>query len=224
MMIVPVATMHVIMSTKQGPDHSPAQPYTLMLAGGNALAGSSSWGNCSTSVWNSSDKEEEGDSQKKHRPPMASVSCCLVEKEFACMLVGGKALAGEQQLGGLQDERVEESSDEEDEDSENMPSPSNNFSFPPDTVARFQEGYRSSPGAAMEAMRKTYVRHPILTTPPTCHSPACMQKLAGPGLVSLGMMLLHPQCLSRGEMWRCAGVAEEYRRLQHAGAAAAVLP
>lgn len=194
-MIVPVATMHVIMSTKQGSDHSPAQPYTLMLAGANAPAGSSSWGNCSTSVWNSSDKGEERDSQNIPRPPIASISCRLVENEFACMLVGGKALAGEQQLGELQDRRVEESSDEEDEDSENMPSPSNNFNFPPDTVARFQEGYRSSPGAAMEAMRKTYVRHPIRTTPPTCHSPACMRKFAGPGLDSLGMMLLRSQGL-----------------------------
>ena len=111
------------------------------------------------------------------------------------MLAGGKALAGEQQLGGLQAERVEESSDEDEEDSENMPSPSNNFNFPPDTVARFQEGYKSSPGAAMEAMRKTYVRHPA--EPP--HRPAipsaCVRKFAGPGLDSLRMMLLHSQGL-----------------------------
>ena len=111
------------------------------------------------------------------------------------MLAGGKALAGEQQLGGLQDERVEESSDEEDEDSENMPSPSNNFNFPPDTVARFQEGYKSSPGAAMEAMRKTYVRHPAKPPRRPARPRHACKNFAGPGLNSLRMMLLHPQGL-----------------------------
>ena len=38
-----------------------------------------------------------------------------------------------------------------------MPSAGNNYNFPPDIVARFQEGYKSNPGAGMEAMRKTHV-------------------------------------------------------------------
>ena len=74
-------------------------------------------------------------------------------------LAGGKALADTQQLGNLQDVQDEESSEGEDEDSKSMPSPSNNFNFPPDIVARFEEGYRSNRAAGMEAMRKTYVSH-----------------------------------------------------------------
>lgn len=68
-------------------------------------------------------------------------------------------MADTQQLGNLQDVQDEESSEGEEEDSESMPSPSNNFNFPPDIVARFEEGYRGNPTARMEAMRKTYVSH-----------------------------------------------------------------
>ena len=76
--------------------------------------------------------------------------------------VGGKALTDTQQWGDLQDVQDEEASEEEEEDAEGVPSPSNNFNFPPDIVARFEEGYRSNPAAGMEAMRKTYVGHLLI--------------------------------------------------------------
>ena len=66
-------------------------------------------------------------------------------------------MADTQQFGDLQDVQDEEGSEGEEEDSESMPCASNNFNFPPDIVARFEEGYRSNPAAGMEAMRKTYV-------------------------------------------------------------------
>ena len=75
------------------------------------------------------------------------------------LLTGGKAEAETQQWGDLEDVEGEEGSEEE--DSENMPSSSNNFNFPPDIVARFKEGYQGNPAAGMEAMRKTYVRPPL---------------------------------------------------------------
>lgn len=74
------------------------------------------------------------------------------------LLTGGKAEAEAQQWGDVEDVEGEEGSEEE--GSESMPSPSNNFNFPPDIVARFQEGYQGHPAAGMEAMRKTYVKPP----------------------------------------------------------------
>ena len=57
-----------------------------------------------------------------------------------------------------------------------MPSPSNNFNFPSDIVARFEEGYRSNPAAGMEAMRKTYVRSLLIRS---LRPSACMVQNVG---------------------------------------------
>ncbi|CAL5227775.1 g10795 [Coccomyxa viridis] len=88
--------------------------------------------------------------------PPADMHIKLIKAEVEEQWGGGKAMADTQQLGNLQDVQDEESSEGEEEDSESMPSPSNNFNFPPDIVARFEEGYRGNPTARMEAMRKTY--------------------------------------------------------------------
>ena len=168
--------------------------------------------------------------------PYRLVSCCPCP-------AGGKALTDTQQWGDLQDVQDEGSSEGEEEDSEGVPSPSNNFNFPPDIVVRFEEGYQGNPTAGMEAMRKTYVSQILASSPPPA---ACSAMHLASGMHTLNVLCLPTCCRLPGpsayavlmESSAClrsglralsarlcdpAGVAAKHRGLQHAGAAAAVL-
>ena len=161
---------------------------------------------------------------------------CRRESTDGYTAVGGPS--GCSGRGGLREE--------EEEDSEGVPSPSNNFNFPPDIVARFEEGYRSNPAAGMEAMRKTYVLiftpHSLAHTRPS----ACMvQNLASVSYIAI-FLSSDPWCCVPGSVtvpevaeqlfvastlvYACssqssdvAGMAKKHRWVQHAGAAAALL-
>lgn len=110
---------------------------------------------------------------------------------FSPCPVGGKALTDTQQWGDLQDVQDEESSgEEEEEDFEGVPSPSNNFNFLPDIVARFEEGYQGNPAAGMEAMQKTYVSQSLASSP---RPAACSVTHLASGIHTLYVLVL-PMC------------------------------